>query len=460
MKLSSSGKTLLIVIAIGVALLGVRAYPAATGAIAGGLTTRAESSSRPSSGTERNTAIDQNTTAALSNAVVTEWNQHAVALTLLPASALAPVQQVRVMAIVQVAVHDAINGITRKYETYLSPGGAPENASPEAAAIAAAHHTLRNLFSSQAVTLDDLYSASLSSHALTENDPGIAYGRAAAAAILNLRTNDHSAQAQFAYDAPGAGNVGVWVRLNNAPALLPGWGAVTPFVLRSGSQFRPDAPPALESKRYMKDYNEIKALGVLNSSVRTDEQTQIALFWRASPAAIWNPVLTQVLAARNPDLSATARAFALFYIAASDASVACWDAKFFYNFWRPFSALRSGDSDGNDNTAGDGSWQPFIATPPHPDYPSGHASNSAAMAAILGFIFDDNPGVPISVTLTGITRQWSSFSEAVEEVIDARVYSGIHFRNSDEVGARLGRQVGRFVFNHALRRCRGGNGCF
>ena len=252
MKLSSSGKTLLIVIAIGVALSGVHAYPAATGAIAGGLTTRFESSSRPSPVTESNKAIDQNPMteiAALSNAVVTEWNQHAVALTLLPASALSPVQQVRVMAIVQVAVHDAINGITRKYETYLSPGAAPENASPEAAAIAAAHHTLRNLFSSQAVTLDDLYSASLSSHGLTENDPGVAYGRSAAAAILNLRANDHSAQAQFAYDAPGAGNVGVWVRLNNAPALLPGWGEVTPFVLRSGSQFRPDAPPALESKK-------------------------------------------------------------------------------------------------------------------------------------------------------------------------------------------------------------------
>jgi PAP2 superfamily len=446
MKLSSS---FLIVIALVSVFSGVQPYPNASGGFS-----HSGSLSLPSNAKKGANAIDQSQRTeitALANAVVTEWNQHAVAFTLLPASALSPVQQVRVMAIVQVAVHDAINGITRKYETYLSPGAAPENASPEAAAIAAAQHTLRSLFISQ---------ASLSSHDLTEDNPGVAYGRSAAAAILNVRANDHSAQAAYAYDAPGAGNPGVWVRLNNAPALLPGWGEVTPFVLRSGSQFRPDAPPALDSKKYTKDYNEIKELGVLNSSVRTDEQAQIALFWRASPTAIWNPVLSQVLETRNLDLSSTARAFALLYLAASDASVACWDAKYFYNFWRPFSAIRSGDSDGNDSTAGNGSWQPLIATPPHPEYPSGHASNSAAMAAILGFIFDDNPGVLISVTLTGITRQWSSFSEGVEEVIDARVYSGIHFRNSDEVGARLGRQVGRFVFNHALRRCRAGNGCF
>jgi hypothetical protein len=193
-------------------------------------------------------------------------------------------------------------------------------------------------------------------------------------------------------------------------------------VLRSGWQFRPDAPPALDSKQYARDYNEIKEIGVSNSSVRTDEQTQIALFWRASPTAIWNPVLTQVLAARNLDLSATARAFALLYIAASDASVACWDAKYFYNFWRPFSAIRGGASDGNDNTEGNASWQPLIATPPHPEYPSGHASNSAAMGEILASIFEDDPGVPIIVTLTGITREWSSFSQGVQEVIDARVY--------------------------------------
>ena len=147
--------------------------------------------------------------------------------------------------------------------------------------------------------------------------------------------------------------------------------------------------------------------------------------------------------------------FALFYVAASDARVACWDAKYEYNFWRPQSAITNGDADGNDQTAGDAAWKPFIATPPHPEYPSGHSTNSSAMAKILTLEFGDNPGIPIAVTQTGITRTWTSFIEGVDEVIDARVFSGIHFRNSDEVGARIGRQVAQFVSKHALRPTRG-----
>jgi hypothetical protein len=356
------------------------------------------------------------------------------------------------MAIVQVAVHDAVNGITGEYETYLSPAPAPEGASPEAAAIAAAHHTLRNLFPGSATLLDERYVNSLAANGLSPLDPGIEYGRAAAAAILSLRANDHASEAQFNYDAPRAGEPGVWVRLNNAPALLPGFGNVTPFVLRSGSQFRPEAPPALDSEQYAKDYNEIKDIGIATGSSRSAEQSQIATFWRASPTAIWNPVLTQVVMTRNLDLSAKARVFALFYMAAGDASIACWEAKYFYNFWRPQPAIRSGDLDGNDLTVGNATWLPFVATPPHPEYPSGHTANSSAMAKILVAEFGDNPGVPIAVTLSGITRSWNTFSEALDEVIDARVYSGIHFRNSDTVGARMGRQIAQFVSTHALRK--------
>ena len=141
------------------------------------------------------------------------------------------------------------------------------------------------------------------------------------------------------------------------------------------------------------------------------------------------------------------------YLATADASIACWDAKYAYNFWRPMTAIKSGDSDGNESTAADGAWAPLIATPPHPEYPSGHATNSSAMAMILESLFDDNPGVSIVVTQTGITRQWRTFSEGVDEVIEARIYSGIHFRTADEVGARLGSKVARFVMKHALQRC-------
>jgi PAP2 superfamily len=398
--------------------------------------------------------------AQLSDAV-TEWNEHAVNLTLLPASALSPVQQTRVMAIIQVSVHDAVNGITGEYATYLSPGPAPANASPEAAAIAAAHYALKNipgnqgnLFESQSAMLDSLYSASLTAHGLSEGDPGIEYGRSAAAAILALRAYDHSAQAQFDYNAPGVGTPGVWVRLNNVPALLPGWGNVTPFVLRSSSQFRPDAPPALDSEQYARDYNEIKQIGALNSSTRTDEQTRIALFWRASPTAIWNPVLRQAIAAQNLNLSAKARAIALFYLAAADASIACWGAKYFYNFWRPQLAIMGGEIDGNALTTGDAAWQPFLPTPPHPEYPSAHTTNSTAMATILEFLFGEGPDELIVVTQSGITRQWYTFDEGAKEVIDARVYSGIHFRTADEEGAKLGTKVARFISTHALRPCR------
>jgi hypothetical protein len=394
-----------------------------------------------------------------SGAVVREWNQHAAALTLLPASNLAPVQQGRVMAIVQVAVHDAVNGITGRYATYLSPGPAPQNASPEAAAIAAAHHALRNIFGPG--NLDTLYLASLAAHGLSASDPGVAYGQSAAAAILAARANDNSAQAQFNYTAPGAGMPGVWVPLTSAPALLPGWGDVTPFVLQSTSQFRLPPPPALDSERYARDYNEIKEIGALNSATRTLEQTQIATFWLGSPVAIWNQPLTQLIATRNFDISTAARTFALVYLAAADSGIICWAGKYEHNFWRPQPAIRRGDEDGNALTAPDPTWTPLFATPRHPEYASGHSTNSASIATIMQFIFGDNPGAPIISTITGVTRQWNTFSEGIDEVIDARVYSGIHFRNSDEVGARQGGQVAQFVWTHALRPCPKGKGkCF
>jgi len=394
---------------------------------------------------------------AVTSDVVLEWNALAVRLTLQSVPPLAPIQQIRVMAIFQLAMHEAVNGITGDFETYLSPPAPPQNASPEAAAIGAAYEALRNLFPGNDALLDSTLLSSLQDHGSSMGDPAFSYGRAAAAAILAVRANDHSAEAQFAYDAPNQGAPGVWVRLANAPAQLPGWGKVTPFVLRSGSQFRPDAPPDLTSETYAKDYNEIKQIGVATGSTRSAEQSNIALFWRASPTAIWNSVLTQVVQSRNMDLSSEARLFALVYVTASDSSVACWDAKYEYNFWRPQSAITNGNADSNDLTAGDAAWRPFIPTPPHPEYPSGHATNSSAMAKILTLEFGDNPGIPITVTQAGITRTWSSFSEAVDEVIDARVYSGIHFRNSDETGARMGRQIAQFVSKHALRPTSKGN---
>lgn len=464
MKVKTLSRGLVTAISLGAVLLGITAYAAVSEVTATGNMAYSDLSGGRGTVTVRRLITDQKERSskspkvallALESAVVLEWNQHAVTLTLLPASALAPVQQTRVMAIVQVAVHDAVNGITGKYATYLSPGPAPANASPEAAAIAAAHHALRNLFASQAgqvALLDTLYLASLAAHGLSAGDPGIEYGRSAAAAILALRANDNSAQAQFNYTAPGAGLPGVWVPLTSAPALLPGWGEVTPWVLHNVSQFGLPAPPALESGRYAQDYNEVKEIGKINSTTRTPEQTQIATFWLGSPVAIWNQPLTQLVATSDFDLSTTARTFALVYLAAADSSIACWAGKYQYNFWRPQPAIQRGDEDGNALTEPEPTWTPLFTTPRHPEYGSGHTTNSTAIATILQLIFGDDPGAPITSTITGITRQWNTFSEGLDEVIDARVYSGIHFRTADEVGSRQGGQVAHFVWTHALKR--------
>jgi hypothetical protein len=320
-----------------------------------------------------------------------------------------------------------------------------------AAAIAAAHYALRTLFEAHADSLDASYAASLAAHAVSPTDPGIDFGRSVAAGIVLLRADDHSAEAKFEYTPPGAGTPPVWEPIGTTPALLPGWGAVTPFVLGSPSQFRPDGPPALDSERYAKDYNEVLEIGSVGSVVRSPEQTGIANFWRASPTAIWNEVLTQSLAVRNLDQASTARVFALMYLASADSSIACWEAKYEYNFWRPFPAIINGDVDDNPATAGDVTWRPLLGTPPHPEYPSAHASNSGAMATVLRQQLGDDPGVQLQLTFFGVTRQWETFEEPLNEVIEARIYSGFHFRTADVDGARLGRQVAQFVATHALR---------
>jgi hypothetical protein len=383
---------------------------------------------------------------------VMEWNQFALEATVMAGQGALP--QIRSLAIVHASVHDAVNVITGEYETYLAAGPAPAGASAEAAAVAAAHFVLTRLFPSQAPGLNTKRAGSLAGCLLSEADAGIGVGEAAAAAILALRATDGAAQASYPYTAPGAGLPGVWVVEGSAPVVAPGWGFVTPWVLNSGSQFRPDAPPALDSGRYARDYEEVKALGSLSGSARTWEQTQIAIFWDASPSAIWNGVARNVITARGLDLSSAARALALMFVAAADASIACWDAKYTHNFWRPITAIRNAADDGNPKTDPQADWQPLITTHQHPEYPSGHSTNSGAMAAVLAFLFGDDPGVPITAISPrnpSFPRSWTTFGEGVEEVISARVYTGFHFRTSDVVGARLGRQVAHFVVQHALR---------
>lgn len=389
--------------------------------------------------------------AAAAGEVVMEWNQIAFAATV--TAGQGPLPQIRTMAIVQVSVHDAVNAITCVYRTYLSIG-CGRYGSPDAAAIAAAHRALVGLFPAQAAALGSARAASLAARGLAVSDPGIAFGESVASVILAIRSNDGSARAQFPYTAPGAGDPGVWVAVGAAPPVSPGWGKVTPWVLPNLSQFAPDGPPPLHSRRYARDVNEVKEIGAAASATRTTEQTEIARFWLATPSSIWNGVARQLIEARGLDSSAAARALALAYLAAADASIVCWDAKYTFNFWRPITAIRNADADGNPRTDADPAWTPLFPTPQHPEYLSGHATNSSAIATVLMLLFGDEREdaiVATSATNPGFERRWSRLSEGVDEVIEARIYSGIHYRTSDEDGAQLGRKVAKFVVNHSLR---------
>jgi hypothetical protein len=383
------------------------------------------------------------------NAVV-EWNQIAIGASV--TALQGPLPQLRSMAIVHLAMHDAVLAITGESETYLPVPPAPSNASAEAAAIAAAHLALSVLFPLQ--DFDDELADSLAARLLDPSDPGIAFGQSVATALLALRSMDGASTAQFPYTAPGAGTPGVWVGNSPTSAVLPGWGNVDPFVLQSGSQFRPDGPPALDSGRYARDYNEVKDYGSnASTTLRTAEQSNIARFWIVNAGELFNPLARDLIEANNLDLGDSARVLALMFVTGMDASIACWEAKYTYDFWRPTDAIRNGAADGNDETVADPTWTPFLGTPQFPEYVAGHTTISGAMAFTLTLLFGDDPGITLvgtSRTNPGFGREWATFSEMIDEVIDARIWGGFHFRTSDEVGARVGRQVGRFVVLHAL----------
>lgn len=385
--------------------------------------------------------------------IVVEWNATAISTAL--ATGQGPVPQTRSMAIVAVAVNDAVNGVSGSYPTYGVVPMAPLQASVEAAAAGAAHHALALLYPTQMAALDLALTASLTAHGISPSDSGIAFGELVADQTVAARMSDGASFAQFPYTAPGAGSPGVWTPTPPAglPALLPGWGAVSPWVLHDASQFRPDEGPSLTSAEYANDFNEVKELGSLTSATRTDEQTNVARFWLTSAAVIWDGALRAVALARALDPSAAAHAFALVNLAGADAAIACWDAKYTFNFWRPITAIRNADLDGNPLTSADPTWSPLVATPNFPEFVSGHAIISGAMGSMLALLFGDDPGLSFTVTSPtnpAFPRTWSTFSTGIAEVIDARVWTGFHFRGSDVEGARMGKHVARFVFEHAL----------
>lgn len=386
---------------------------------------------------------------------VTDWNVTAIGNAAL--SGKNPIQQSRVLAMTQAAVHDALNAIDRRYAPYALNQQADPNSSPEAAVAAAAHDVLVNQFPTRQVALDAAYAASLSTIADgTPKTNGIAIGQQAAATIIALRSADGSSA--FVPYTPGSGP-GVWQPTPPAflPAIEPGWGSVTPFTLTSGSQFRPDVPALfdLTSKKYANDYNEVKSLGSATSVTRTAEQSQIAMFWYEPSPNGWNRIARIVSAQKNLDLWENGRLFGLLNLAMADGLIAGFDAKYTYNFWRPVTAIRAGDTDGNDKTLADASWSSFLTTPNMPDYPSTHSVLGAAAAEVLTRFFDDDDDISFTTTsgnpFPGITRSFTSFDQAAQENADSRVFAGLHFRTTCTDGLKLGVKVGRFAFKHYLK---------
>jgi len=387
--------------------------------------------------------------------VVLDWNAYAADAIVTVGHQVPPRALIR-LAMVHLAIYDAVNAIEgAPYEPYLGAPTVVRPASAEAAAATAAHDVLVALFPAQRGDLDAKYAQSLGAlpdEVATAN--GIAVGRQAAEAILSARALD-GRDATVIY-VPGSGP-GVWVP--TPPAFLaaqaPETPFVQPFVLKSASQFRPEPPLELTSDDWARDYNEVKALGAAVGSSRTPEQTDIARFWSDNPPLQWNRAWRGLSVAAGLGLADNARYFAMLTSASADALIACWDGKYFYNFWRPVSAIRAGDSDGNAATAPDPAWIGLLITPNHPEYPAAHGCFSGAATETLKYFFGTDALVfSMDSNVAGVTnavRTYARLSDALAEVLDARIYGGMHYRHSTRMGANVGKQVSRFTTSHFFR---------
>jgi len=379
--------------------------------------------------------------------VVTDWNVIAADLTV--AASLPPPPANRTLAMVQTAVYEAVNAITKRYRFDRVTANAASDASVAAAVAAANRALLSRLLPSQQAAIDRAYGGAL---AAVPDGPaktaGIAVGEQAAAAVLAWRADDNAGAPERYRPATTAG---VYVP-TTIPA-APQWAQRKPWVMTSSDQFRPGPPPALGSELWARDYNEVKAVGAKNSTTRTPAQTEIARFWEATAPTIYFPVVRSVAHGPGREVTQNARLLAVTAQAIDDALIAVWDSKYFYNFWRPVTAIRNGDIDGNDATERDASWLPFIDTPMHPEYPCAHCIVSGAVGAVLAAEIGTGPTPTLSTTspTSGVVHSWASIDAFLIEVANARIYDGVHYRNSTEVGTAMGKKIGAWAAANALR---------
>lgn len=389
---------------------------------------------------------------------VLDWND--ALLSAARAARLNPPAFSRAAAIVHVAIADAANGVTRWHQPYLVSDLAPAGTSWDAAVSSAAYTSAMALIThadTQRTNFTALYEASLA--AIPDGEAktrGIAWGQTVANAVLNLRSSDGSTANVPYTNAPAPG---VWrpTLPANAAALLPGWGRVTRFTMPPSQRPLPHQPPGLETSAYALEYDLVRRLGAKTGSERTADQTEIAHFWSdgagtETPPGHWNHIARDVTVARGNNAQSNARLFALLNLALADSAILCWDAKYEYNLWRPITAIREADTDGNPGTAADPAWEPLIATPPFPEYTSGHATFSRAAARTLGLLFGSDAIAfeARSDGLPGVVRSFKSFSAAADESGVSRLYGGIHWPSANIAGQTLGFALGNHIVEHFL----------
>ena len=361
------------------------------------------------------------------------------------------------VATVQAAVYDAVQAIERKYEPYYVdiPNASGSSA---AAAAKAAHDVLANRFPAQASALATTYQQYLSANGLSESDAGVAVGAKAAAGIIALRAGDGSFPSPAPAPFVGGTAPGVWRPTPPATAAMtaPWLGSVTPFTLTRPFQFRSAPPPALTSAEYAKDYDEVKAVGAANSTTRTAAQTDIAHFYAGNIPQMWAEVVRAAATAHLDNIADSARLLALASMSVADALINCWNDKSHYVFWRPVTAIREADNDGNAATVGDPNWTSLVPAPPYPDYTSGAVNVATATTRTLENFFGTDK-MTFSITTTNVgptnedTRTYERFSAGAQDVVDARVYLGIHFRFADEAARKQGRRVADWAFRNFMR---------
>ena len=383
--------------------------------------------------------------------VVTDWNEIAVNLTN-AANRPAPAWLLDVV-MVHIAMHDAVQAYQHRFDTYNDPiTGA--SGSVVVAAATAARDVLLNRFPSQAGVINSTYTSYLSGKGLLPTDAGAAIGEEAADRIVVRRANDGSYPAVPEVFTGGTG-AGEWRPTQpafNVPMAAPWMGQVEPFSIRREELLGESPPPELSSDEYAAAYNEVKALGGRTGSTRTTAQTQMAMFYSGNFLTILSRVMRDVASADVTDIGDSARLFALAYMAASDAAISTWRNKRHFNFWRPSTAIVNGNSDGNPNTDADSQWLPLINDPPYPDYTSGANALTGSILRTLWRYFGDKVSFTAHTTVAGLApRPYTRFSQMADDVVEARIFLGIHFRFADTVARRQGFQSADWAFSHELR---------